>query len=177
MNVCFLKNGIIIKFCILVVIYANNQTVEPNINGMARYIVTQRNRYPLVLIETAGISIFSAYWLCKRYGWDWIIGIAIFIVCIAVIGAMFFRFRVFRYFFSIAFSLFWGFLAFVFASSASKSDFSHWIAFILVFVISIFIHRSYFYIETDSERIKMLSFFIPLTITHLIFSGTLGFLS
>ncbi len=122
---------------------------------MARYIVTQRSRYPLFFIETAGISIFSAYWLCKRYSWDWIVGVAIFFACIIIIGALFFRFRIFRYIFSIAFSLFWGFLAFTFASSASKSDFSHWIAFILVFIISLSIHRSYFYIETDSERINV----------------------
>lgn len=131
------------------------QIIDPKINGMAKYIVTQRSRYPLVFIETAGISIFSAYWLCKHYNWDWIVGVAIFFVCIVLIGALFFTFRIFRYIFSIAFSLFWGFLAFTFASSASKSDFSHWIAFILVFIISLFIHRSYFYIETDSDRINI----------------------
>jgi hypothetical protein len=128
------------------------QIVNSNINCMARYTITQRSRYPLVFIEIAGISIFSAYWLCKYYGWDWIIGIAIFVTCIVVIGMLFFRFRIFRYIFSIVFSLFWGFLAFMLASSATKSDLSHWIALTFVFIISLFIHRSYFYIETDSER-------------------------
>jgi hypothetical protein len=120
---------------------------------MTRYTVTQRSRYPLVFIEIAGISVFSAYWLCKQYCWDWVMGIAIFLTCIVAIGMLFFRFRIFRYIFSIVFSLAWGFLAFIFASSASKSNLSHWIALILVFILSLFIHRSYFYIETNSKRI------------------------
>jgi uncharacterized membrane protein len=73
----------------------------------------------------------------------------------ALIGFLFFYFRIFRYIFSVVFSLAWGFIAYAFAMSASKSDLSHWVAFIMVFVISLLIHRSYFSFETNSERIDV----------------------
>lgn len=122
---------------------------------MARYIVTveQRSKYPLIVIEIIGISMFLTYWLCKHYNWDWIVGIVVLLASIFAIMALFFGFRIFRYIFSIAFSLFWGFLAFAFASSVSKSDLSHWIALIFVFFISLLIHYGYFHSQTDTDKL------------------------
>jgi hypothetical protein len=53
---------------------------------MANHIITRRCRYTLFGLETLGVSIFSAYWLCKHYGWDWIIWVAIFLFCSFGIG-------------------------------------------------------------------------------------------
>lgn len=118
-----------------------------------RYIIRKRSRYHLVLIEIVGLSIYGAYWFCKRYGWDWIVGIAIFLAFMLSVSALFFWFRFFRYLFAVAFSFCWGTLAYGLASEFSKSELSLWVAFLLIFLLSLTAHRSYFNFTKNSERI------------------------
>ena len=119
-----------------------------------RYIITEkRSKYPLVFVEiSVGCAILS-YWLCKQFTWDWLLGIVIFFVASSLIGVLFFRVRIFRYIFAILFSLFWGFLGYVFSTEVTKSAFTPWIVMLIVFMLSLISHRSYFNFEKNAERV------------------------
>jgi hypothetical protein len=120
----------------------------------AKYIISKRNRFSLAGIEMVTISIFSSYWLCKRFDWDWIIGIVVFLGSNLLIGWLFFRVRLFRYILSVLFSFFWGFLAYSFSTEVTKSPISPWIALGVAFLISLALHRSYFDFERNANRIE-----------------------
>jgi hypothetical protein len=120
----------------------------------AKYIISKRSKFSLVGIEIATVSVFSSYWLCKRFDWDWIIGITIFLGSNLLIGLLFFRVQLFRYVLSILFSFFWGFLAYTFSTEITKSTASPWVALGVVFLISLALHRSYFDFEKNARRIE-----------------------
>ncbi|WP_233211013.1 hypothetical protein, partial [Pseudoxanthomonas sp. KAs_5_3] len=63
----------------------------------AKYIISKRSKFSLISIEIATISIFSSYWLCKRFNWAWIIGISVFLGTNLLIGWHFFQQQQFRY--------------------------------------------------------------------------------
>ncbi|HEY8781900.1 MAG TPA: hypothetical protein VIM16_09815 [Mucilaginibacter sp.] len=119
-----------------------------------KYIISKRNRFSLAGIEMVTVSIFSSYWLCKRFDWDWLIGVAVFFASNLLIGWLFFRVRLFRYILSILFSFFWGFLAYTFSTGITESTVSLWIALVVVFLISLALHWSYFDFERNASRIE-----------------------
>ncbi|MDR6781923.1 hypothetical protein ABIE26_001588 [Pedobacter africanus] len=122
---------------------------------MAEAIVIRRRRSGslLVAIEMLLISAYSTYWLCKKFDLDWILGTLIFIGSMFVIAFLFFRIRVFRYIFSIIFSLAWGFVALAIAFMLTKSNVSPWILSVVVFGIGLLVHKGHFTAEDSTEVI------------------------
>ncbi|SMC88481.1 hypothetical protein SAMN04488524_3195 [Pedobacter africanus] len=118
-----------------------------------KVILHRRSKAPLVVIETLFSSGFLAYWLFKKYEFDWLLGVVIFIASFLLTAFLFFNIRIFRYIYSILFSLGWGFLGYIFASSVTKSDLTAWVVLAAVFVLSLLVHKSYFSFETNAERI------------------------
>lgn len=122
---------------------------------MDEAIVIRRRRSgsTLVAIEMLLISAYSTYWLCKKFELDWIVGALIFIGSMLVIGFLFFRIRLFRYIFSIIFSLAWGFLALAIAFMLTKSNVSPWILSVIVFGLGLLIHKAHFMADDTTEVI------------------------
>lgn len=121
---------------------------------MAEAIIIRRGSGSLlVAIEMLLISAYSTYWLCKKFDLDWILGMLIFISCMFVIGFLFFRIRIFRYIFSIIFSLGWGFLALAIAFMLTKSNVSPWILAVVVFGLGLLVHKGHFTAPDNTEVI------------------------
>jgi ABC-type polysaccharide/polyol phosphate export permease len=117
------------------------------------FIITRRG-VSLYTIETALTSLILAIWLCRKYHWDWIIGVLLFFGVSFLIGILFFRVRLFRYIMSILFSLFWALLAYSFATAATKSTVSPLLAAGVIFVIGILSHKRYFRFESTANRVE-----------------------
>ena len=115
---------------------------------MQKLEIRYRNRMTLVLLEIVLVSIITGYQLVKRYDLDTFTGIVIGIVTMMVVGVLFFRVRVFRYVFSILFSIIWGIIVFQIAKSLTDISITHWVAFALAIIFSLFWHKDYF----DFER-------------------------
>lgn len=120
---------------------------------MAEKIIVRRRGTPLAVLEMLFSSALFSYLTCKQYNLDWILGFIIFFGCFVIMSLLFFRVRIFRYIFAIVFSFGWGFLAYAFANSATKSESTSWIALAFVFVVSILIHKAYFQFENTARRI------------------------
>jgi len=120
---------------------------------MAERIIVRRRGTPLAVLEMLFSGAFFSYWACKQYSLNWILGIIIFIGSMLLMSYLFFRIRIFRYVFAIVFSFGWGFLAYAFASSATRSESTSWIALAAVFALSLFIHKAYFQFENTARRI------------------------
>ena len=114
---------------------------------MARAEIRAKNRWTLVGGEIILLSILIPIWMAKKWSWDTFTGIIAGIVILIVISFLFFRIRIFRYIFSILFSLIWGSMGYVFADSASKSSVTPWVTALVVIVISLFWHKDYFRFE------------------------------
>lgn len=113
--------------------------------------IRPKNRWTLVGVEILLLSTLGIYWLCKKYHWDFVTGMVWWIVALLVLSGLFFRIRLFRYLFSISFSLIWGLMAYTFAGSASKSTATHWVAMILAILVSLFLHKDYFNFERGAN--------------------------
>ncbi len=109
---------------------------------------------PLVVIEMMIASLGVSVWLCKKYAWDWIIGIVLFFSIIFLLGVLFFRIRIFRYIISILFSLFWALLAYSFATGLTKSHVSPWLLAGFVFIVGILLHKGYYKLEREATRVE-----------------------
>lgn len=116
-----------------------------------KIIIRKKTHLPLVVLEMLLLAGILAYWLCKKYDLDWILGLLIFLATIFVNSFLFFRIRVFRYIFAIIFSLGWGFLGFGFAMSVTKSTVTPWLLFTVVFAVSLLLHKSYFSFESNAR--------------------------
>jgi hypothetical protein len=119
-----------------------------------RIIIRKTNRFTLVGFEILALSVFLSYWLCKKFEWDWITGVVIVLIGSGITGALFFRVRIFRYIFSVLFSLLWGFLIYMFADSLTTSHVSPWLAFGVMVVISLALHKDYFSFERNAVPIE-----------------------
>ncbi|TDE09568.1 hypothetical protein [Dyadobacter psychrotolerans] len=116
----------------------------------AKITVRRKNRLALVRIEIFVLAVFVSHWLGKKYEWDRVTGVAVLIITVVLTAGLFFRIRIFRYIFSILFSLLWGFLVYGFADSATTSSYSPWLAFGVVAGISLWLHKDYFTFESKS---------------------------
>lgn len=116
-------------------------------------VIRRRSGSLLVAIEMLLISAYSTYWLCKKFDLDWILGALIFIGGMFVIAFLFFRIRLFRYIFSIIFSLAWGFVALAIAFMLTKSNVSPWILSVVVFGLGLLAHKGHFIAADTTEVI------------------------
>lgn len=112
-----------------------------------RYEIRPKNRWTLVGIEILLVSTGVIAWLYKKYHWDFATALVWWVVAVFTLSFLFFGVRIFRYLFSIAFSLLWGGIGFSVAHSATKSTVTPWIAAIIVIFISLFLHKDYFQFE------------------------------
>jgi len=110
--------------------------------------IRPKNRWTLVGIEILLLCTLGIYWLHNKYHWDFFTGVIWWVVAFLLLSGLFFRIRLFRYLFTIAFSLIWGLMAYSFAQSASKSTTTHWVAAIVAILIALALHKDYF----DFER-------------------------
>jgi len=117
-----------------------------------KFIVRKRG-IPLVVIEIILASIFVTRWLHLKYEFDWILMVIVFFITSATISVLFFRVRLFRYILSIGFSLCWAFIGYALLEGMTKSTTSPWIAGIFIFVVALFLHKSYFDLEREAHRI------------------------
>ncbi|MBX2922087.1 MAG: hypothetical protein KF746_07840 [Chitinophagaceae bacterium] len=115
---------------------------------MARWEIRAKNRWTLVGGEMILLSILLSVWLAKKWSWDTFTAIIAGIVILIVTSFLFFRIRIFRYIFSILFSLAWGLLGYTFADSASASSVTPWVTALLVIALSLFWHKDYFRFES-----------------------------
>lgn len=120
---------------------------------MTNKIIVTRRRTPLAVIEILITSIGLSTWLSRKYHWDWVTGVLLFLGTAALISFLFFRIRIFRYIISILFSLIWALFAYTFISGFTKSTVISWIATGVVFVICLVAHKSYFAFERDAIRV------------------------
>lgn len=114
---------------------------------MARLEFRETNRWTLVGVEIVLLSVIIPYWLGKKYDWDLASGIVCGAVILIVTGLLFFWARVFRYVFSVAFSLLWGALIYTFIDSATDSSVTPWVAFGVATIVSLALHLDYFRFE------------------------------
>jgi|GEM_PF-4274721 len=100
-----------------------------------------------VLMTTCGINM----WLMKKFHWDMFNFIVGAVVTAGVLVFLFFNVRLFRYLYVIIASLFWALLIYMFTMGKNGLPAEHpitrWVAIIIVFVISIAVHKDYFYFE------------------------------
>jgi len=113
--------------------------------------IRPKNRLTLVRIEILLLCTLGIYWLHNKYKWDLFTGIVWWVVALILLSYLFFRVKLFRYLFSIAFSLIWGFMAYAFAQSASRSTSIPWIAAIVAIFISLTLHKDYFDFESGAD--------------------------
>lgn len=73
-----------------------------------KFEIRPKRRITLVGIEIVVFSIIAAIWLKSEYSWDNFSTVIAGVISGIILGDLFFGFRLFRYFFSIIFSLFWG---------------------------------------------------------------------
>ena len=109
--------------------------------------IRPKNRWTLVGLEILTVSVLASIWLAKKYNWDLITGIICSIVITLVTSFLFFQVKLFRYIFAVLFSLFWGFLCYVFVDSATRSTATPWIGLALATIISLYLHKDYFRFE------------------------------
>jgi len=110
--------------------------------------IRPKGRLTLVGIEILILSIIAAMWFKGKYSWDTYSTLISGVVAAIVIGGLFFGLRIFRYIFSIIFSLFWGFLAFLLAEGMTGSMAARWVTLGLVTLFAILIHKDYFDFES-----------------------------
>ena len=107
-----------------------------------------KGRITLVGIEIVILCILAAMWFKSKYSWDTYSTLILGVITGIFIGVLFFRLRFFRYFFTIIFSLFWGYLVFLLAEGMIDSITARWVTFGIVTFFSLFIHKDYFYFES-----------------------------
>lgn len=110
--------------------------------------IRPKYRLTLVILEMIGICVFGAYMMTQNYKWDTFTGVIAAVVIFMILAFLFFRVRIFRYIFSIAFSLCWAIAAYNLTESFTDARATRWIAAAIVFLISAFLHKDYF----DFER-------------------------
>lgn len=109
--------------------------------------IRNKNRWTLVGLEILVVGILLSIWLAKKYDWDLMTGVIVSIVIIFVTWFLFFRVKLFRYIFTVLFSLFWGFLCYVFVDSATKSTATPWLGFAIATIVALYLHKDYFRFE------------------------------
>jgi hypothetical protein len=120
---------------------------------MRENFIIERKGIPLFTIEAIITSLTLAVLVCRKYHWDWIIGLVVFFGVSMLIGMLFHRVRILRYAMSILFSLFWALLAYSFATGFTKSTISPWLAAGVIFIISLLSHKRYFRFERTANRV------------------------
>jgi hypothetical protein len=128
--------------------FCNFNYLLMNTKRNLKFEIRDKNRWTLVKIEIVALSILSSIWVGKKYSWDLITGIIACIIIMITSGALFFKLRAFRYIFTILFSIFWGFLCYVFVHSASISSYTPWVGFVLALLISLYLHKDFFDFES-----------------------------
>ncbi len=106
------------------------------------------NRWTLVRMEIFLISIISAVWICRKNHYNIFTGIIILVTSGLAIGFLFFAVRIFRYIFTIAFSVFWGLVIYQIAIELSKIEVASWVAAGITVLMCLVWHKDYF----DFER-------------------------
>lgn len=109
--------------------------------------IRNKNRWTLVGVEILAIGVLASIWLAQKYSWDLITGIIVGVVIVLTTGLLFFQARLFRYIFTILFSVFWGFLCYTFVDSATNSIATPWVALVLAMLLSLYLHKDYFRFE------------------------------
>jgi len=116
-----------------------------------KFEIRPKGRITLVGIEIILTSILSAIALDKKYGWDTFTTIIVSIIIALFITALFFNWRIFRYLFSVIFSLAWGFIAYMIAENFGAPSITCWITVVLAAVIALSLHIDYFRFEKNPD--------------------------
>jgi hypothetical protein len=117
----------------------------------AKYIIRKR-RNKILYTETLIVAVIIGFVSIKYYQVHPAIALVIALAAWFLLMSLFFANRIFRYSFSILFSIIWGLVAFIIGQFVEKSsDTTAWVFGILAFGFSLFEHKQHFSFLKDSE--------------------------
>ncbi|WP_161890079.1 hypothetical protein [Pontibacter russatus] len=124
---------------------------------MARNVIIRKRSGGILFFEIFALSIFLSVLIVQTYKINWAWGVVAFIVLTYAIVELFFRVKVFRYIFSVLFSMVWGAIVFSFTKGMDEASgqTSGLIMGSIGFLFGLWAHRDEFRFNKDAKVVNV----------------------